>query len=397
MKKLIDFRITSETPVFLGGYDTEYFHANLDTEEGFRIQSLKGIWRWWMRAYIAGALWDRDGKVDLDKLIKLTGSILGSAVDKESQASKLVIRLRMPPSISYMEILKEDALARKLTRVGLTMLDKKRMTVARQLEVELEICERSGVELTKEEGQLALSSLLSALVLCGMGKMGRRGMGAFKLDELRSFEDFLPIDLLKMTPVTPENAEGFLKSLIKTAHDAAHSFVKSQLELKKERGVPSLPSISKGDIEGFPAYSLYIFKVRKSALDIAADFQDFCTRPRRLSRLRKDPARDTDVIIDTKRAWALGLPRSQRGTGYLTDVERRASPFIFAAHENWATLSIFYSSDWSRKVTWKGGPRGIVEKVISVPEELATAMKVVRDSLIDYFKVLRYSVAQIWP
>jgi len=57
-------------------------------------------------------------------------------------------------------------------------------------------------------------------------------------------------------------------------------------------------------------------------------------------------------------AWILGMPRSQRGTGYFDG--RRASPLIFAVHQKYALSTMFISSDWPSQVEWRGrGKRSI--------------------------------------
>ncbi len=53
MKTFFSATLTNDTPVFIGGYDTNYARDNIT--EGLRTQSLKGFIRYWMRVYLAGA------------------------------------------------------------------------------------------------------------------------------------------------------------------------------------------------------------------------------------------------------------------------------------------------------------------------------------------------------
>ena len=70
----------------VGGYNARPYSVNLDLQEGLREQSLKGIWRWWARAAVSGAL---GGKLHMDKVDEKIGDIFGST----KFASKISISL----------------------------------------------------------------------------------------------------------------------------------------------------------------------------------------------------------------------------------------------------------------------------------------------------------------
>jgi len=50
---VVVFKLKGESRLYLGSYDTQ-FHE----DDPFMTQSLKGLWRYWLRAYIAGAMYD---------------------------------------------------------------------------------------------------------------------------------------------------------------------------------------------------------------------------------------------------------------------------------------------------------------------------------------------------
>jgi hypothetical protein len=63
------------------------------------------------------------------------------------------------------------------------------------------------------------------------------------------------------------------------------------------------------------------------------------------------------TITAKRLAWYMGLPRSQpkSGTGYVSDLNRRASPLFVSIHSQFTLVSSFLSSDWPNEIHWRGG------------------------------------------
>jgi len=81
-RMLARLRLESIGPVSIGGYDTKMSRVidGIEIYEPFRLSSLKGVWRWWMRAYVAGVAYDNGfngeelKKIVRDKVNELLGS-----------------------------------------------------------------------------------------------------------------------------------------------------------------------------------------------------------------------------------------------------------------------------------------------------------------------------------
>ncbi|NPA69696.1 MAG: type III-B CRISPR module RAMP protein Cmr1 [Crenarchaeota archaeon] len=212
-RRILEIKLINETPLFLGSYDTQ-FHE----DDAFRTQSLKGLWRWWTRAYIAGAMYNecillgtpfrkkegeeyglpeglsRSSQEFLNKCVgKLLGSTesaspfriyLSSKPDVCSDICKMTDRCVFPPS-SICDV----------QRICLLRL-KNNITYTENIRVTL-VIELYRRDISDNEIEIAIGSLLTALTLGGLGKASRRGLGTFRIEI--SKENF------------PETLENFIK------------------------------------------------------------------------------------------------------------------------------------------------------------------------------------------
>ncbi len=84
----------------VGGYNARPYSVNLDLQEGLREQSLKGIWRWWARAAVSGAL---GGKLHMNKIDEKISNIFGST----NFASKISISMQPFINQSYQQSIEQ--------------------------------------------------------------------------------------------------------------------------------------------------------------------------------------------------------------------------------------------------------------------------------------------------
>jgi len=348
-------KLRSESLLLLGGYDTR-FHE----DDPLRTQSIKGLWRYWLRAYIAGALYEA-GKLKCKKectseICEKTGNILGSL----NSASKF--RLIIDRVSFGEERLKDISGAQRIRLLRLGKLEK--ISDRKNLYAEIRIEKSPHIEkIDENERKLAIGSLLTALSLNGIGKGGRRGLGTFSI-EIDGFEG----KFLKDNKIN----YNMLKELINETLDSARLYLNLGIERVYE--IPPLDCISRvkidlSDIDEsislFDKKKVPVFtiikaepKTRKEIEKMVIELQDFFYRPGRSKRMsfKITSADESQDIITKKRlAWFLGLPREQKGTGYISDVNRRASPIHLAVHEGSALFTLFLSSDWPSKIIWKGG------------------------------------------
>ena len=249
--KLIELELESETPIFLGSYDTQ-FHA----EDAFRTQSLKGLWRWWLRAYIAGAMYRlgflHSGRstryvAELDKgsrdfLLQCTQQILGGL--GESSHFRIVIseinipyRPNQEPCCPTTPATPDHC---KPQRVKLLTLGNRTIAYTDKLSVKLSI--ELTRELSYDEIFVSLSSLLTGLSLDGLGKISRRGFGTFKIkvhDDTGMFNFILNKDKTINLDKLPE----LIRQALSKCEDVIRERLRGKLEERKTVEPPPMPAI----------------------------------------------------------------------------------------------------------------------------------------------------------
>jgi len=403
MKMNVTLKLRSENWLLLGGYDTK-FHK----DDPFRAQSIKGLWRYWLRAYIAGALHEA-GKLKCKKgctaeikyICEKTGDILGSL----NSASKFRIIVN---KVSFDE--KERKNLSDVQRIRLLSLGRReKVSYGENLYAEIRIEESPHVRKVNEnERKLAVGSLLTALSLNGLGKGGRRGLGTFSV-EVDGFEG----KFLKGKKID----YSMLRELINETLDSARSYL--NLEVEKVSEIPPLDCISRVKIDlseinesislfnkkEVPVFAIIKVepKTKKRMEDMVIELQDFFYRPGRSRRMgfkitSADESQDT--ITRKRLAWFLGLPREQKETGYISNVNRRASPIHLAVHEGRALFTFFLSSDWPTEIKWKGlyGEKQQGKKPLDVDgRRVKEAYLCLISNLENYLEKMNYKYEVIYP
>ncbi|MEM3407825.1 MAG: type III-B CRISPR module RAMP protein Cmr1 [Candidatus Aenigmatarchaeota archaeon] len=366
-----DFLLINETPVFLGGYATYYKSDNFT--EGLRIQSLKGLLRYWLRAYLAGA------GMEIKEIKKKTCKLLGGRVDKEAFASRIQIKSRIIEEEPYIF---DD---KRIPRVNLLLRKRQKLDCARLLKVRLSLNERLGINLSGNEKGLIIGSLLTSLLLSGLGKMGRRGFGTFKIDMQEDgsglfYNDINNIIFNKNTS-DKERKEAIIRIIENTK--------KNIIDEKPIKNIPPIHAIHK------KYFKLIYVPIMEKPEDIISKLQRFTLRSER-TKVILGNFRARDEITKKHLAWFLGLPRTQRSTGYIIEdkqVQRRSSPIFFSVHKDFALISLFLSSDWPANLKWKG------VKEVQLPIELNAireAYEVVFNLLKKYLEKLNYEYEVIY-
>ncbi len=389
MSTLIELELTSNIASFIGGYDTQSH-----TWDSFRTQSLKGLWRWWLRAYIMGILHEkglltfRPGRARLVELSresiiliqKLTGRLLGST--ENSSRFRIVAtihrvsRERFCPN--YYDIVCRYQRVRLLTVGG------KRISYIPNVTVRLIITERLSrrEQLSREEIYLGIGTLLTGLVLNGLGKMSRRGLGTYSIrlinDSTRTFSKYFDTRRIFNYDKLPElvretllYCEKYVSNIVRESSKKLSEIPpcdiisRTKIPIPRKISAERLPKSAKGDL--LPVFSIYEVRwSNKNVVNVCEELQDFFYRPGRIRRYYGGPNTPhghwQDIITVRKYAWILGLPREQRGTGYIVhDIDRRASPIHVSVHRDRAFITCFLSLDWPRRIEWAGSLSTTIE------------------------------------
>jgi len=415
---LIELELELETPLFAGGHEPQ----KLDELWILRPSEIKGVWRWWARALVAGALYDSGqlkgtGKrgvlkaptlAEADRISKIVGIDMGLGYadprGRLSKASNYSLIVEPVCVERFKRTYQGGLIAIRGERVSLqraTLLTLGKEADRKQIEYlapgarfRLKIEEQSPAN--REAIEAALLSLSLALTFSGFGKGGRRGLGCFRVVRPPRGTYAIFFDT-RITPV--EKVRRAISMVRKLTNIKA---------IESEGGeLPPLPSISTRKfagnyvIKGRDLRSFQVVEIRGSSANrLLEELHNFFLRGVRARKLLGNPAAP-DILRQRFIAWALGLPREQRGTGYKTlarDVDRRASPLLLAVHEiareGVAYLSAFVSADWPAQLVWRGG----TTRQITINErDVATALATAVEEFVDYAEKCGFKVNFIWP
>ncbi|MCS6785258.1 MAG: type III-B CRISPR module RAMP protein Cmr1, partial [Candidatus Caldarchaeum sp.] len=174
--------LTNITPTRIGGYNAKPYSHELELAEGFRTSEVKGIWRWWLRTTLAGALWDLHGETD-EKIVKeKTNQLLGST----ESASKFALKVSVSSANTHkpdMNIIKNIPRLRMLTMKKGDAKHDEQLTIypSESLKITISLYEQAVPLADTSSRRVAFGTLLLALLLQGMGAVTRRGFGHFQI------------------------------------------------------------------------------------------------------------------------------------------------------------------------------------------------------------------------
>jgi len=372
---LLTLEVENSTPLLIGGYDGQAYSKY--HEEELRTQSIKGLWRWWLRAFLAGRYWssgDND-EILINKVVNETGEILGRASGEGGACSRItVISLTEKADYSMVK-------SRGTSQTHLELLPKvKHLLLGREIKYITNIRAKIKLmsyifkdeELDEGSKRLALASFIASLLFSGLGKGGRRGLGSldFKIvDDKTGY-----FGLLDSNEV---NLEGIAR-IFKLANVPQRTV---------QKRLPLIPSVAPTVFKAF-----MIKSNGKRILDVVGDLQNFTLRSIRDRIFKGDPFRRKHY------GWILGLPREARRTGYkIIDkdkINRRASPIFFCVHRKYATACIFRSRDWPSMVSWSSTDSKEVSLRIG-DKELNEAYDLLENTFITYLEKLGYRYEEV--
>jgi len=274
----------------------------------------------------------------------------------------------------------------------------------REISFDLKISYNREEGLGNDEITVSLGILLLALTLSCFGKGSRRGLGCFKINSLEVNNDKIRSDVMDMYNAI---RQGEINKAIRKVRERLENIMNPYLKgniTGESKELPPMPVISSrifyqsytSDMSQYnfqlSPYMLYRITLKDSKVD--TDYflnilHNFFLRPVRLRQKLK--------------AWILGLPREQRGTGYkiIGNASRRASPMLLAVHGNEAYLSVFVSADWPNKLEYRAGSKQ--PKSLQIDEkEVINATAIALNEFMEYLKKketkkINIQVDRVWP
>lgn len=398
MGRLI-IELTNVTPLLVGWYEPE----NIDPI-GLRPTEIKGIWRWWARAFVGGVLYDagllrgisssnilrKPTWKEITAISKIIGKKLGlgMAIGDLTMASRFKLYVEMTKSTGEVDIA-QDHEHKTWQRIRLLTIRKKSksptdMNKEKHVKAWSPGCIfRLYIDYPDKDEELlstSLKILLIALQFNGIGKGSRRGLGSL---------DILSISGSSKIIKSLQEYDNFYR-LFEDTYQECEKIVHSEKEIvnmlsriarrecgeEKTWSLPPMPVVSRSLIR--PEEKIYVSRIRIYKLNKGPTisynpfilFHNFFLRAERCKIITGTP-KCYDEIWQKKAGWFIGLPRSGKTRsgemkGYIIvsrDVTRRASPVCFSFHtENnmfnkkvkcpTLHVSIFLSGDWPRRLKW---------------------------------------------
>lgn len=384
-KLLAVISLTNITLTRIGGYNARPYSDELELAEGFRTSEVKGIWRWWLRAALAGALWDSGKQPDAKQVTNVTKSLLGST----ESASKFTLAVRV--NSSQLTNFPEDT---RIPRIKLLMMGKNRDARGlaeenkhyqpNSLNVDLFVYERLDGRETESARRLVFGTLLLALLLHGLGAITKRGFGRFQLSVEKVAAGLQAYKQVAYKIQNAKNDVGMKKAfdelLSQIANDGRRFLgitIENDDSTRVSRPLPEFPVLSRNS-NVFKIKFLTVRAKDEYALLEKIGNATLKLRWKWLQRLRGI----TGVVFDT---WILGLPRKVGNTGYESqNTERRPSAIAMAPlkklNEGYLlALYGFLSADWpSNDLIWKGskGPVHVFTGTADVIRDLLSEFRI---------------------
>ncbi|GGP20780.1 hypothetical protein GCM10007981_10240 [Thermocladium modestius] len=360
------------TPLLSGSADPN----EVDVDYPIRPSEVKGIWRWWARSLVAGALFNRgllngeSNKNAVKTPTKAEASVISEIVGidmglgyvgrgKKHRASCFSIEVETMDNVSP-KIANNDYNIRDLNRVKLLTLGKRQVEYLDQLRIRIIVDDHLNCGLSSDAVKASLGALGLALNLSCLGKGGRRGLGCLDIQVEGNYSRLFNMEWRIGDAVN--EAMNYVDKVVgnHVLERMAGSSGRSRCSLSP------IPSVTISDLTNCVDRNyrsnrdqkLFSFQVitMEAGKDKLQLLHNFFLRPERARATRGDPRGKDDLRLRLM-AWILGLPREQRGTGYeiTSGSDRRASPMLLAVHGKTSYLTVLTSADWPRKLMWIDG------------------------------------------
>lgn len=343
---IASFALTNITHTRIGGFNARSRSGSYF--EYPREQSLKGVWRWWLRALLSGtALSDIEQKVN---------ELLGSS--DTPAAFRITLTTNRINQPVYEESL-ENIPRLKLLSMGLQhgQQSEKEGSLSLYKPSTLELIVNIFSDKQRPESMIIIYALILAITFSGVGSITRRGFGKFAFKIRKCPDNVISVIKSIQSAKKQDELEAALKELIKSAAIATERIYGErkgtvarllQPALDKDGNYFKLKVISMGNICDAAGV---LQRIGNATLKSEWKYLK-CGRNR--SSLFK-PGGEFHT-------WVLGLPRYQQNSGYEIPSKgneaRRSSAILITPHrlndEQWCAVVLgFKSLDWPSKIIHK--------------------------------------------
>lgn len=344
---LLELKLRAITPILIGGYDTETYHKELGLREPLRVPSIKGVVRWWARALIGGAIYR---KYRVFPTIEVADEYVSHLLGSTRSVSKIAIEKRT----DYGQIITFKRTDRKITaqinqrpiknkegriidfgecaRLKLLFIGRRKYLsgYAPGTEFLLRVYRNAVDDMSDVEKQLAVFSLILGVFFDGIGKIISRGFGKVEITEVKCDDELKELEerlrrVFNDIRRNSERANDAIERLLKEAQGKADEYIKDKW-LSPVSKLSQKPEMEVLD-EGYFNYELinkFYNDWQQAVIRISRAFLKASWK-QHLSMRPRSPGGQLHT-------WILGLPRSQRGTGYFLlkknkeEAGRRRSP-----------------------------------------------------------------------
>jgi CRISPR type III-B/RAMP module RAMP protein Cmr1 len=288
LEPIAKIQIKNITYSIVGGYNAGTFSYTLNTYEALRSQTVKGVWRWWLRALLASVI------NDVKEIRNKENEILGST----EYASRYVLHVYNESQINkvqeesvqkYKILMKEKKLRCNVSEIFPKIKSSRsiiplppRIILLLQLGNLSEISEKisgynpgslnSTIKVFKRANsnsqvdKVAISALLLSIILGGFGAITKRGFGSFKIEklELNNMKEIEDIILKTYNSKDIEEIKNNLNNLIKISIDYAKEYLNKSSTINK---IPEISSLCMDNIDNVKPFEFDVIKINTDIKD----------------------------------------------------------------------------------------------------------------------------------
>lgn len=348
---IAEIKLTNITPIRVGGYNAKPFSNTLGLIEEPRTQSIKGLWRWWARAILAGVILHKKGSLpkNISEINKEVSKLLGST---EASSELFIQTILEFNNISYMSSHELKNIPR-IKLVTMRLKDEEERYY-KTLNLRVAVGTRKSIkEYSVDTLMFALSSLIISLIFSGIGSITTRGFGKLKITTIESKNPNLNIEIDNLKKILKElyqqdnenDITKKLNDLILLSLEYGSGYISSERRVAGIK-ISKIPPYSTLLLDCDPEiFRLETICISKRDLKQILECLGKSVLKVEWKRKRHMPPRSTGKTLHT---WVLGLPRYQelpyeengkyvkKLTGYVLDnkkEKRRQSPISFTILE----------------------------------------------------------------
>lgn len=367
---LAELELENITPVIIGGYNARPYSSVLGLVEEPRPTEIKGMWRWWARALVSGALIE-DKKIDVGSIAKadeIIAHVLGGRIGEKLKPSKVLLKIKLlEKNVDKLSDYNKDSKDNKDSIVRLKLLAQgiedweyeERFTAYKGLKLKIKIYKylSPGTSVPTSFYEFAIASLLLSLVFSGLGAITTRAFGSVKvkinrtagyLKESQKFKELL--DDLYEKRLDLSRAKIIISKLVDLALESSRNYLNdlqnhSSLTISGLRAgnLPSIPSVVRSSsnmfrFEVLPCRSTNVYQVLSviSSSVLKQNMKSPCFNVGN----RAPGAHIHTFIIGLPRSSEIPYGRYRLKTGYIVLSNRISNPVVY----RWKQISVAISA-----------------------------------------------------